>query len=230
MAVDDREEVRRGHIEERTSGEGGQKSRKYAGCPRKERIREIKAYRRSKREEEKGSDLELSLQSRFLENGRERQGDGDLVECYSKEDTVPEGIGYAEPCPYAESVKERVDENRNRGHERDVIVVLVRIFVRVIFVRVIVPVVRQKLFHEVDDEETADKSIDGQIACIERFCQYMHERDREHGTGSEGNQQIEGSLIHLPEKIQNDSGRRDEKKGSEREEKMHGKRENNSSY
>lgn len=219
--MDDREEVRGGNIEEGSSGECGRESREYLTGIREKHIGEVEPRRCGEGEEYKGYDLGFPSEFRFLEYGGKREGNRDLMDGDSEEDAVSESSGYPESGPDPEPVENGMDEYGDPGHERDVIVVLVRILVGMIPVFMIVVVLGQKFFHKVDGEETAHECVDGEFARFERFRQDMHERDREHGSRSEGDKEIQNRLVDFPEKIEDHPGRGDEEEDNYRKENVH---------
>lgn len=137
---------------------------------------------------------------------------------YSEEYAVPESVRYPETSPYPESIKERVDEDRYPGDECDMIVMLMRVLMYMIPVLMIVMMPGQELFHEIDDEKPGHESVYRELARFERFGQYMYERNGEHRTSSEGYEEIQYRRVDLAEKIEDDTGRRDEKEHNQGEE------------
>lgn len=202
--MDDREEIRSGDIEKGSSGERGHDGSENLACMRKKHIREVESCRCGESENHKREDLGLSAEPRFLEYGGKRERNGDLVDGDSEKYAISDSLRYPESGPDSESIEERMDENRDPGHERHVIVVFVRILMGMIPVLMVVLMSGQELFHEVDDEESAHEGIDSELARSEGLRQYMHERNREHGTGPERDEEIQDGSIDFFEKIQSD--------------------------
>lgn len=169
FAMNDRQEVGGGNIEERTPGECDEKGGRYFTCLRNKYIREIKSNRCCKSEKYQGQNLCFFPEFRFLKYGCERERNGDLVDSHSEEYAVPESCGYPEPGTYSESVEEGVDENRNSRDESYMVVVLMRILMSMIIVLMIVLMLGEELLHEIDGEETSHKRINGKLTRNERF-------------------------------------------------------------
>ena len=64
------------------------------------------------------------------------------------------------PCPYPETVEERMEKYRNKGYHRYMIVVFVGIFVSMITMSVVVHMWCEDLFDDIDDEKSCEKCID----------------------------------------------------------------------
>ncbi len=216
--MDNREEIGSRHIEEWTSSECCRESCEERGHVRKNEI----GYRESdtccEGEYSEKNDLSRLSELTFAKYRSKREWDGNLVNSDSYEDRVSDFWWYTEPRSYPESVEKRMDKNRDPRYQRDMIVVLMWIFVRVVTMSVIVRMRSEDLFYEIDEEKSRDKCINRKLSLFERLRKDMDDCYREHRTRTESDEEVQdASTDSLPyiEKESRSWDEREDEEGSE---------------
>lgn len=141
------------------------------------------------------------------------------MDSYSKKYTESESCIDSKSCPYAEPIKESMDEYRYPRNQDDMIEVLMRVFVSMVMVYMVMWVCCEEFFEEIYHQKTSNKSINGVGVLFERFREYVNERYRKHRSCTESDEEMEDFLIDILKEVQNYTNRGNQKK-SEYEEKM----------
>jgi hypothetical protein len=89
------------------------------------------------------------------------------------------------------------------------VVVFVWILMCMVTMSVIVRMRCEDLLYEIDEEEPCDKCIDCKLCFLESLGEYMDERDCEHRSGTESDEEIEHTSIHSLSEIEKESRGRD---------------------
>lgn len=87
------------------------------------------------------------------------------------------------------------------------IIMLMGVFMSVVSMYMIVPVSSEKLFDEVDDDESRKKCIYCKLSLFERLWKYMYQRYCKHRSSSKRDEKIENSLVDLFKSIEDESSR-----------------------
>ena len=138
--------------------------------------------------------------------------------CYSEDDRITDLVRYPESSPNPESVKECMCEYRYPRDECNMIVVLVWIFMSMVAMSMVVLVGSQHLFYDIYEEKSCDKCIDSKLGLFECFWKYVYQRDCEHRSCSESDEEIEDGLIYLLEEVEEESCRRYKREENYRDE------------
>ena len=137
---------------------------------------------------------------------------------HTEEDGISSSIRESHPCTDPETIEEGMGEYSDPRDDRDVIIVLVWIFMTMVTVAMIVMMWSEDFFYDIDHEESSDERIDSEFGLLERLRKDMCECDGEHRSSTESDEQREYLARDALPTIDEHTSGRDEGEYEEREE------------
>ncbi len=131
------------------------------------------------------------------ENGCERERNRNLVNRDPYEGSISDRFGNPESRSYSKAIEECMDTDRDEWYDGDMIQVFMWVFMRMVFVRVVMMVWSEEFLYEVDEEKPSYECVDCILALLEWFSEDMDEWNREHRSRSKGDEEVDKCLIDL---------------------------------
>ncbi len=217
------EEFYIGDIEQWTAGKGSEETDnenilrrdKYAW----EEISEGSC--KSKCEHEKN--LFFTLKMWLSQKRHQRKRDGDLVDSNSCEYSDTKFSAHVHSSPYPDPIKDSVEEDGNPRNDNYMVQVFMWVFVGMVTMFMIVVMRCEEFFYQINNQKPSNKSIDSKRVALDGFREDMDERDWEHSTPSERDEEMENLLWDILPDVQNKPNTRYQKKANKNENWRHKK-------